>query len=854
MSIRNCFAGKIEAGTVAADAGARILGTLDEVLRERHGKHAAMLAAAIAKDEARRKADLYYGQTIAQAGILKAFWNYNQAIADLRETPGVLGIGNKAPPSLGKNTQSTIGFALRSLLARDPWEIATWGNVAAVARELRGEAHRVFADAIEFLRPKGLGFRPEATRELDILRQAFGAAAAEPQSAAVWKAWGQVNEKMAQDFIAAGGDLKVRPDYMPNPTFDPSKVKALGEDRFKALVRENVDRARMIDFRTDQPMTNGRFERLLDDAWRNIIGFGEGIPSAGGGSVSLANGRAAPRLFQWKGAEAWMTIAETVGDHASPYEAMLNHIESVTNDTAMMRILGPNPDATRRFALDLMSREAARIKVTAASAKPADLAKATRANRIIEARINLERRMFESLYDEVSGLNRVAVSTTLAAGVGNVRHWLSATQLGSALISSFTDPITLAMISRFDGLPVMNVVRRAVKMAGEKGAEVFAAQQGLVLDALALTGHSTDRVLGETIRTGIAAKLNAANIRVSGLRRWTAILRSAFALEMMAHAARQRDKLYRELGSQFRETLARYGIGPGEWDKMRAVTPHEPRPNATFTRAIDIDLAGHADVASRWSRLVNTEMDYAVIEGDPLTRALLLGSSRPGTLGGEVRRSIKMYRAFPATYVTMHFARALARGWDGRRLGHAAMTFALMTVFGALAMQVKEIAAGRDPLNMNPAEANGLRAWGKAILQGGGMGVFGDVMYVDQTKYGNTWAATLAGPVAGAVETVLGDFLTKNIQQAGKGQETHFLGDALYALGRHTPGSSLWFARLAFQREVLDQLALMVDPKARERFARMEETARREWGQSYWWQPGRSGAARAPELGAIFGR
>jgi hypothetical protein len=31
-----------------------------------------MLAATIAKDEARRQADLYYGQTIAQANVLRA--------------------------------------------------------------------------------------------------------------------------------------------------------------------------------------------------------------------------------------------------------------------------------------------------------------------------------------------------------------------------------------------------------------------------------------------------------------------------------------------------------------------------------------------------------------------------------------------------------------------------------------------------------------------------------------------------------------------------------------------------------------------------------------------------------------
>jgi hypothetical protein len=103
------------------------------------------------------------------------------------------------------------------------------------------------------------------------------------------------------------------------------------------------------------------------------------------------------------------------------------------------------------------------------------------------------------------------------------------------------------------------------------------------------------------------------------------------------------------------------------------------------------------------------------------------------------------------------------------------------------------------------------------------------------------------------VETILGDFLFKNIQQAGKGGDPQFLGDALYAAGRHLPGSSIWFARAPFQRAVLDQLALMVDPRARERFARIEDTARKDWAQSYWWQPGRTEPRRAPNFNAVLG-
>jgi hypothetical protein len=532
---------------------------------------------------------------------------------------------------------------------------------------------------------------------------------------------------------------------------------------------------------------------------------------------------------------------------------MVSHIHAMSDEIAMLRVLGPNPEATKRFILDLFDREAARLAKT----DPENIGKATRANRAIEARVKLERRLFEDLYAEVTGLNRVPVNTEMARVLGDTRHVLSAAQLGSALISSFTDPGTLAMAARFNGLPVMSTIARATSMMTEKGAEIFAAQQGLVLDTLAHAAGQADRVMGETIRAGVAAKLSNANIRASGLRRWTSILRSAFGLEMMAHTAREAGKAFKDLDAEFRGALGRYGIGESDWDLIRGTAPHEPRPQAQFIRPADIaagNSTAHQAASEKFARLIHTEMDYAVIENDPVTRAMLVGASQPGTLGGETRRAVSMYRNFPATFITMHFARALARGWNGERLAHGALTFLTMTALGTLAMQSKEILAGRDPLSLDPTTPNGLRAYGKAMLQGGGLGVFGDVLFLDQTRYGNSWAATIAGPQFAALESLLGDVAIRNVQRWAKGEETHFAGDALFAGARYMPGSSLWQFRLAFQRSVLEQLHLMADDRARDRFARIEKQARKEWGQSYWWQPGRQQPRRAPNLESIGGQ
>ncbi|WP_445486910.1 hypothetical protein [Rhodopseudomonas sp. RCAM05734] len=869
MTARKCFVRKISAGKVTSAAGRPILDMLNAFEAEHQktlgdaagARQAALDAAEIATSEAARKADLTRGSIIAQSGVLRAAAAYDAEVIRLRETPGDLGFGNKAPPTLGKE-QSTLGFAVRSLLARDAFEISSRNNVHYLARNIRGQAHAAFADAIEYLRPKKLGFSPEATRELDVLRAVYGdgqGANIQPEAAAAAKAWGEVAKSLADQYRAAGGALGERQTWrLPNPSIDPAKARALGADRFRQPVRDNVDRKDMLDWDTGKPMNDARFAQLLDSVTADIIDGPQGaVTAARSGRPMLANQRDMARFFSWKDAESWQAVADAVGTHQSVFETMTNHIKGMADDIAALRVLGPNPEATKTFIHNLFDREAARLALKAADgATPKQIADTVKANRSIESRVKLEKRLFDDLYAEVTGANQTPVNTTFATAMADARHWLSATQLGSAIISSFTDPGSLAMVARFNGLPVMNTLKRATDMMVEKGSETFIAQQGLVMDSLAHAAGQTDRIMGEVIRTGLAQKLSSANIRASGLRRWTAMLRGAFGLEMMAHVAHERGLAYAGLSDEFRGALGRYGIAESDWDLIRATPPHEPRPKATLIRPVDIRegaTQAHVAAADKLQRMIDTEMDYAVIEGDPVTRAMMIGDSKPGSLGGETRRAVSMYRSFPATFVMMHFSRATARGWDGTRLGHSALAFAVMTALGVVSMQTKELASGRDPLSLDPTTGNGLRAWGKATLQGGGFGVFGDILFLDQTKQGNSWAATLAGPLAASAESILGDFVIKNIQQAGKGQDTHFAGDALYALGRHIPGSSLWFTRLAFQRGVLDQLALMADPRARERFSRIEQQAKKDWGQSYWLPPGRTEARRMPDFGAVMG-
>ena len=343
-------------------------------------------------------------------------------------------------------------------------------------------------------------------------------------------------------------------------------------------------------------------------------------------------------------------------------------------------------------------------------------------------------------------------------------------------------------------------------------------------------------------------------MRVSGLSPWTQAGRWAFGMEFMGHLADEVGKRFDALSPATRNTLQRYGMGAADWDVIRATDlfDHE---GARFLRPDDIAnrsdlLEGRADaLATRLMEMIQTETEFAVPSSSLRGRALLIGDVRPGTFIGEVMRSTLMYKNFAVTLVATHVRRAALQATPARRAAYAAELLISSTVMGALAVQLKEISKGRDPRSMvgDGADAGAASFWGAAMLQGGGMGIFGDFLFADTNRFGGGLAETVAGPVVGAGNDVLKLSIGNLLQVAG-GEDTNAGREAVQFLKRYTPGGSIWYARLALERTVFDRLQDLADPRAGASWRAREQRARRETGQKYWWRPGKGLPSRGPDL------
>nr|WP_225777068.1 hypothetical protein [Pseudomonas sp. Marseille-Q3773] len=79
-------------------------------------------------------------------------------------------------------------------------------------------------------------------------------------------------------------------------------------------------------------------------------------------------------------------------------------------------------------------------------------------------------------------------------------------------------------------------------------------------------------------------------------------------------------------------------------------------------------------------------------------------------------------------------------------------------------------------------------------------------------------------------------------------RDADVIGARLIQLGKgHLPGANLWYTKAATDHMIFLQLQEYFSPGY---LNRMLRRAQREFGQSYWWEPGESAPTRAPDLGA----
>jgi hypothetical protein len=476
-------------------------------------------------------------------------------------------------------------------------------------------------------------------------------------------------------------------------------------------------------------------------------------------------------------------------------------------------------------------------------------------------------RFTDAIWEFQRGALGTPVNIRTANVMATARNTVTATALGSAVLSATTDTAFQSVRRGFVGMSAAKSNPVTVLVETLKGAMPAsrreAVRSGLILDTAlnawqAEAAYATKWAKARSTTGFVADRVMA----LQGLNAWTQGGKHAFGLELMAHIADEAGKSWRDMNPDVREMFERAGFNQEGWDKIRRAQLYEPKEGATFLRPNEIRDVD-SDLAQRYIAMILRETRYAIIEPTPTAKAIMLGGTRPGTVAGEIVRGAGQLKTFPITVMMMHMGQTASLLAGGDRAGGAKYIGAMLitgTVMGALAMSLKDINSGRDPRKFfDEATYMDPNFWGAALLQSGGLGIYGDFLFGQVNRFGGGWAQTLAGPLVQRLETAWnltgGNAfdLASNAVRAARGEATkptRFGRELTRFLQQNTP-SVVW-NKLLMERLLWNQFQQLIDPEAQLAFQRQINTRKRDFKQDFWWAPGQTAPSRAPDVTRTF--
>jgi len=729
--------------------------------------------------------------------------------------------------------------AFNALLDDDDRAAYRGGNVSTAGRRIERLAHARMSEFIE-RHQRTLAGKPNDAEGLDdVGRELFGEATSNERAKIFAKAIDETREDLRQRFNAAGGDIRKLNNYGLPMRYEPARVRDASADRWVDVIMPELDRARMIDDRTGGPFTDEALRAMLLDIRETVRTNGmTGEPSqAFRGPGKIANRGQEHRVLHYKDFDAWKRVAKTFGNDDNVFSTIMGGISGRARDIAMMERLGPNPDATVNFLLDGIAHAKAQGEgalVPEVSAKAVERAQSENLWRFVKGEASAQH-----LYPD-------PIRRGIVTGLQGTRNLITAAWLGSASLSSISDVHTQAMARGFYGLPETNIITRTLATlrdnAGQISKENRAAAARLALgmeDAAHSMGQSA-RYIGEMTGPAWTQVTADAVLRMSLLNRLTENRKSAFGQALLGAIADERARPWAEISPGLKTAMERNGIDQFDWLHIRSATtdirgsafidPSAIRDRKAQDRLLDMVIRGQA---------------MAVQEASNTSRALAnpFGLTK-GSISGELWTSALQFKGFAVALMAKH-ARVISMLGPKSGAAYAAQFFIGLTMYGATVLQLRELAKGNDPRPMDKPEF-----WADAALQGGGIGILGDLVGVFKNDRIDSLGQFIGGPIYGAVQDMRSAAraaLPGKERKDGTHREANPGGAAVRLAKRYVPGSNIWYARLAWERMVIDQLDAQVSPTHDADVARRGKRLA-DNKQGAWWAPGEMAPTRAPNF------
>ncbi|MCE9939793.1 hypothetical protein [Serratia liquefaciens] len=642
------------------------------------------------------------------------------------------------------------------------------------------------------------------------------------------EAWRRVAELLRQRFNDSGGDIGFLEDWGLPQHHSMDKVGKASQDEWVGFVIGKLDRNKYVK-ENGEMMNDAEIAEFLGNAYESIATGGMNKLGDSGLRISgaRANRGSAERQIHFRDAEAYLDYQQRFGEK-SMWDILVNHIDGVSKDIALVETYGPNPDHVFRSLLDQLTSETAK------------------ANPQRSGRTNRLRNSTESLYNFVAGKTQPIANPHIARWSDNVRNWLVATRLGSALISSLSDNGTMYLTAKVNNLPMAQLLRNQLAAMNPTNKEELRLARSAGLSMETLIG-SVNRWATDNMGPSASRWTANAVMRASGLSAWSDAHKRAYGVTMMGgvgNLVRQHASLGK-IADEDARIIKSKGITDRDWSIWRLAEQEDwGNGNTTMLTPESImripseKLEGFGnpervkfEAMRKLLATVAEEVDMAVISPGARERMIAGAGMQRGTVSGELWRSLFLFKSFPISVMMRHWSRAMGMPSAGGRAAYLATFLASTTILGAMSQQISDLITGK-----NPRDAFGEKApqfWLNALLKGGGLGLYGDFLLSDHTRYGSGALASMLGPVAGLVDDAIK--LAQGVPlNAVEGKPEQTGGDTVKFLKGLIPGQNLWYTKAVLDHMIFNQMQEYFSPGY---LRRMEKRSQKEFNQTYWWRP-----------------
>lgn len=624
----------------------------------------------------------------------------------------------------------------------------------------------------------------------------------------LWEAGssGNKNAKLAADIIRKQQDLSVAQKnrqgawikklkgYIVRHSHDLEKIRKEGPDKWIEAVIDKIDW-----YRTAPQALNNEAEKvkILTQIYKEISNGAHLLNASDtfddvlvGISSGLADKLSRHRGIHFKSADDWLDYNAKFGGE-NLLNAVVNNLKKSADNIALMEAFGPNP----REVLDQTFKYLDE--------------RATKNSFLKKKWQGRQRTSLINKMNELDGTSRIPIDNGIAKFGRFVRIWNNLSSLGSAQISALADIPFFASANTsmadnmFEGLFGGYATALTNLFRGRGSGETRELADLIGVGIEGMLGDILQRFSPHDYSYGMWSKAQKLLFDLQGLTWWTDVHKTGAGLMMARDLANKAELNWSKLNDNMKLTLKTYNIDEAKWDLIRKNTLVEVEGKTFVSPAKVKDIKGlsteaRQDLEIDLRSMLMDRSTFFVPTPTAKERAAATLGTQPGTIVGEATRFLMQFKSFPLTIGRI--VGSVGRGPSA--VSGIAHIMIMGTVFGYLSLTLKDLVKGRMP-----REKEDIKDWSKiglaSFIQGGGVGIYGDLLFAMESRYGSNVFVTLGGPAlgfGGDAWKMFGDTVMLGAGAVGLSKEKDLDSYAYTNISRiknHMPFQNLMWSRFA---------------------------------------------------------